>query len=95
MVSLTDTTEQLVPAENLGMCFVYMDYLAYAKHRHKQLALNLYIVAMCQYVLVPLCEAFNDSANAAIVKAYGEEVQRACVKKFWSKEKKIFINNLP
>lgn len=95
MVSLTDTTDQLVPAENLGMCSVYMDHLAYAKHRHKQLALNLYIAAMCQYALVPLCEAFNDPANAAIVKAYGEEVQRACVKKYWSKEKKIFINNLP
>lgn len=95
MSSLTDQTECLVPVENLGMCSVYMDHQGYKQTRHKQLALNLYIAAMCRYALAPLCRAFEDEATAFNVEAYGMKIQDACVKKFWNKDRKIFINNLP
>ncbi|WP_106831749.1 alpha-L-rhamnosidase-related protein [Parabacteroides pacaensis] len=95
MVTLTDPDEHLIPSENLGMCSVYIDHEAYKQTRHKQLALNLYAAAMCRYALSPLCEAFGDEENASRIKEYGIKTEEACVNKFWDKEKKIFINNLP
>lgn len=95
MKSLTDWDEHLVPAEDLGMCSVYIDHEAYKKTRHKQLSLNLYIAAMCENALAPLCRVFEDEAMALEVQQYGTKVQQACVDKFWSKEQATFINNLP
>ncbi|WP_029905171.1 alpha-L-rhamnosidase N-terminal domain-containing protein [Prevotella sp. 10(H)] len=95
IASLTDDSELLIPAENLGMCSVYIDHEAYKKTRHKQLALNLYLAAMCQHALSPLCSVFDDEENASIIEEYGKKIEKACVKKFWDKDKSVFINNLP
>lgn len=95
LVSLTDPVDSLVPAENLGMCSVYIDHEAYKKTRHKQLALNLYIAAMCHNALAPLCRLFNDDDKAKDVESYGELIHKACITKFWDEQEKIFVNNLP
>lgn len=95
MQSLTDEKEHLVPVEGLGMCSVYMDHQGYKQSRHKQLALNLYIAAMCRHALLPLCRLFQDETGAAQVEAYGKRIQDACVERFWDKDRKVFINNLP
>lgn len=93
--SLTDVDECLVPVENLGICSVYIDHLAYKQTRHKQLALNLYIVAMCKNALSPLCEIFNEKELAKEILDYSETVRQACIRKFWDFEQKVFISNLP
>lgn len=95
LVSLTDTCEYLVPAENLGMCSVYIDHEAFKKTKHKQLALNLYIAAMCRNALAPLCHLFGDEAKAMEVESYGKRIHEGCIAKFWDKQDKIFVNNLP
>lgn len=95
LVSLTDTGEYLVPAENLGMCSVYIDHEAFKKTKHKQLALNLYIAAMCRNALAPLCRLFGDEAKATEVESYGKRIHEGCIAKFWDKQDKIFVNNLP
>lgn len=95
LVSLTDTGEYLVPAENLGMCSVYIDHEAFKKTKHKQLALNLYIAAMCRNALAPLCRLFDDEAKAMEVESYGKRIHEGCIAKFWDKQDKIFVNNLP
>lgn len=93
--SLTDRSEHLVPAENLGMCSVYIDHEAYKKNRHKQLVLNLYITAMCRDALAPLCRLFGDENKAAEIESYGKHIHEACIAKFWDEQNKIFVNNLP
>lgn len=95
LFSLTDTKEHLVPAENLGMCSVYIDHEAYKKTRHKQLALNLYITAMCRDALAPLCRLFGDEDKAIEIESYGKHIHEACIAKFWDEQNKIFVNNLP
>ncbi len=95
LVSLTDTGEYLVPAENLGMCSVYIDHEAFKKTKHKKLALNLYIAAMCRNALAPLCRLFGDEAKATEVESYGKRIHEGCIAKFWDKQDKIFVNNLP
>lgn len=92
---LTDKSEDLVPAENLGMCSVYIDHEAYKQTRHKQLALNLYITAMCRYALAPLCRAFADFKKADEVEEYATNILQGCIRKYWDKKQHIYVNNLP
>ena len=95
LCSLTNEEEQLVPAENLGMCSVYIDHEAYKKNSHKQLALNLYITAMCRNALAPLCRLFGDKDEADRVDAYGSRILQGCIRKFWDEEREVYVNNLP
>lgn len=92
---LTGTEEYLVPAENLGLCTVYIDHLAYRKDRHKQLPLNLYVAAMCSEALAPLCRAMGDESSAADVEEYGKRILAGCQAKFWDSSRGIYVTNLP
>ena len=92
---LTDKDTGLVPAENLGLCTVYIDHLAYRKDRHKQLPLNLYIAAMCSDALAPLCREMGDLSVAEEVEEYGREVLAACRARFWDPVRETFVTNLP
>lgn len=95
MTSLTSPEDGLIPSVDLGMCSVYMDQKAYRNDREKQLALNLYVAAMCKYAMAPLCEVFGEPELRDEVYAYGEAVQSACVAKYWDPQQKVFVNNLP
>lgn len=95
LYKLTDKSEHLVPAENLGMCSVYIDHEAYKQTKHKQLALNLYIVAMCRNALSTLCQAFGDTQKADEINQYAADILQGCIQKFWDKEQQVYVNNLP
>ena len=95
LYKLTDKSEHLVPVENLGMCSVYIDHEAYKQTKHKQLALNLYIVAMCRNALSTLCQAFGDTQKADEINQYAADILQGCIQKFWDKEQQVYVNNLP
>ena len=93
--ALTAPGEHLLPVENPGVCSVWIDHLAYKKQRHKQLALNLYFAAMCRNALAPLCRLFDDEENALRAERQADELEKACVEKFWDPVEKVFVANLP
>lgn len=95
MKTLTDYNENLLPAEDIGICSVYIDHLAYKKNKHKQLALNLYVAAMCKNALAPLCVLFDRKDLEKDVLDYGEMLKEACVRKFWDSDRKVYVSNLP
>jgi len=85
----------LLPVENIGIPSVWIDHIAYQQQRHKQCAFNLYAAAAMQHGLAPLCRAFGEPAQAEAVTAFGRQLLSAAVRRFWSPERKLFINNLP
>jgi hypothetical protein len=85
----------LLPVENIGIPSVWIDHIAYQKQRHKQCAFNLYAAAMMQHALQPLAKAFQDVTIAREADRAGRQILQATVKKFWSEEKKLFVDNLP
>ncbi len=95
LTSIRKAEDNLLPVENIGTPTVWIDHEAYKQQRHKQLVFNLYTAAMCKNALAPLCEVMGDAKKAKEVIAFGNSLQEACVKKFWSKEEKTFVCNLP
>lgn len=95
LTTLMNPADSLLPVENLGIPSVWIDHHGYKKSRHKILAFNLYVSAMCQYALAPLCELTGRTADAVRARAFGEALQQACVRRFWSPERQVFVCNLP
>jgi alpha-L-rhamnosidase len=85
----------LLPVENLGIPQVWIDHIAYQKQRHKQCAFNLYAAAMLEHALAPMAKARGEPKRAAEVRRFGQELLAATVRKFWSPQRGIFVNNLP
>ena len=85
----------LLPVEGMGLPWVWLDHDAFQEQRHKQCAFNLYVAAMCGHALAPLCAAFGDAEKEREVREFGQELHQATVKKFWSRERGLFIINLP
>jgi hypothetical protein len=85
----------LLPVENLGIPSVWIDHAAYQRQRHKECAFNLYTAAVMQHALAPICHAFGDAAEAETADQFGQDLLRATVRKFWSRRRALFINNLP
>jgi hypothetical protein len=88
-------TDGLLPVENLGTPCVWIDHNAYQQQRHKQCAFNLYAAAMLQNALAFLCDAFGDRMRAQAARDFGRRLQEATVRRFWSPDRNLFINNLP
>jgi hypothetical protein len=85
----------LLPVEDIGVPSVWIDHDAYRRQRHKQCAFNLYAAAMLQHALGPLCRVFSDPRRGEAASAFGQQLQAAVVRKFWSPEQGLFVNNLP
>jgi hypothetical protein len=85
----------LLPVEDLGVPSVWIDTDAYRQQRHKQCAFNLYAAAAMGHALAPLCRAFGHSSQAEAVGQFGRELTEATVRRFWSSERGLFVNNLP
>src|ERR1035437_9429861 len=85
----------LLPVENLGIPSVWMDHHAYQQQRHKQCAFNLYAGAAMEHALAPICRAFGHPGQAEALEQFGRQLVEATVRRFWSSERKLFINNLP
>jgi hypothetical protein len=87
--------EGLLPVENLGIPSVWIDHIAYQRQRHKQCAFNLYAAAAMQSALAPLCRAFGHDSQAEAAGQFGRQLLAATVRRFWSPERGLFVNNLP
>ena len=85
----------LLPVENIGIPSVWIDHSAYRAQRDKQCAFNLYAAAAMQHALAPLCQAMGNAERADAARAFGGRLLAAALKRFWSQEKGIFVNNLP
>jgi alpha-L-rhamnosidase len=88
-------SDGLLPVEDFGIPSVWIDHIAYQRQRHKQCAFNLYTAAMMQQALAPICRAFGDTLQADAANDFGQDLVRAAVRKFWSRSRGLFINNLP
>jgi hypothetical protein len=84
-----------LPVEDLGVPSVWIDHNAYQQQRHKQCAFNLYAAAAMIHALAPICRAHGDDGQAEAAEQFGRELAEATATRFWSKERRIFINNLP
>ncbi len=85
----------LLPVENIGTPSVWIDHSAYKSQRNKQCAFNLYVAAASKAALAPLAEVLGDQALADTMRRFAEELEQACIKKYWSPQHRTFINNLP
>lgn len=94
----------LLAVEDLGLPFVWMDYEAYGQRsgvfppgtqRRKKCAYNLYVAAAFRHALAPLCRVFGHHEQASSVDHLGRKLEAATVRRFWSAEHHMFINNLP
>ncbi len=87
--------EGLLPVEHLGIPSVWIDHNAYRRQRHKQCAFNLYAAAMLTHALAPICRAFGDEYSAEWAIEFGRKLLAAAVRRFWSPDRGLFLNNLP
>lgn len=85
----------LLPVENIGIPVVWMDHTAYQRGRHKQCSFNLYVAAMLEHALAPIARARGDEKRADGFARRGRELREIVVKRFWSPERKMFVDNLP
>jgi alpha-L-rhamnosidase len=85
----------LLPVEDIGVPTVWMDSDAYSRQRHKQCAFNLYVAAMLEYALGPLCRVFGQESLAWEAEGFGRDLLRAAQHYFWDDKRRLFINNLP
>jgi alpha-L-rhamnosidase len=89
------TSDGLLPVENLGVPSVWIDHNAYQKQRHKHCAFNLYAAAMLRKAMRPLAEALGENKVAQEAETLGRQIEEATIKRYWSEKDGIFINNLP
>jgi alpha-L-rhamnosidase len=85
----------LLKVENLGIPYVWMDHNAYAQQRHKQCAFNLHAGAAFRHALAPLARAFGDDEAARSIEVFGRELEDATVRRFWDKDRGVFVANHP
>lgn len=85
----------LLPVEDLGIPNVWIDHDAYHNQRNRQCAFNLYTAAMLRHALAPLADTMGNAARAAQARQRGDELLRATTAKFWSREQRVFLDNLP
>ena len=89
------TDDGLLPVDDLGVPYVWMDTDAYDQQRHKQCPFTLYAAAGFEHALAPLARALDDDRYAEEFKTIGQELRDAAVEHFWSDSRGIFVSNLP
>ena len=87
--------DDLLPVENIGVPCVWIDHEGFARPRHKQCAFNLYAAAMFTHALPALCELFGEAKEKVFAETIGRRILDATVKRFWSDEQGVFVDNLP
>ena len=94
----------LVPVDDLGTPWVWIDHHAYSDgflpsgkcHQERKLcAFNLYIAAMLMHAMAPICRVFRQPSMARHWDKVGREILRCTVKAFWCSRRRTFVNNLP
>ncbi len=94
VVSLMDD-DGLLPVEDLGVTWVWMDTDIYTRQRHKQCSFNLYAAAMMMRGLAPLARAFGDDENAENITSTGRMIHEKTVERFWDGTRQLFVDNRP
>lgn len=84
----------LLPVVDIGVPWVWMDN-TFEKQQHKQCAFNLYASAMLGTAFARLCGQFGEAKERDFAIGFGKELYDATVKRFWSDEKGMFIDNRP
>lgn len=85
----------LLPVEDIGVPCVWIDHAGFGSQRHKQCAFNLYAAAMLANPLTALARLMGDETTARFGSEWGQELLKACTRRFWSREHRIFVDNLP
>jgi alpha-L-rhamnosidase len=88
-------SDGLLPVTNLGLPAVWIDHDAYKQQRHKQCAFNLYAAAMLHNAFAPLASALGYADWAEFARALSQHIVKATQLAFWSKDERVFVNNLP
>ncbi len=88
-------TDGLLPVENLGVPYVWIDHDSYKKQRHKQCAFNLYAAAAMEHAFAPLCRIFGENGLAEMAIFESQNLLKNTKAKYWSNTEEVFINNLP
>jgi Bacterial alpha-L-rhamnosidase C-terminal domain len=89
------SADGLLPVENIGVPYVWIDHDAYKKQRHKQCAFNLYAAASMEHAFAPLCRLFGEPILAKQAVLEGQNLLKKTKAKYWSNTEGVFINNLP
>lgn len=85
----------LLPVEDLGVTWVWLDSDAYNQQRHKQCPFNLYSAAMMMKALAPIALAMGDKENAETISSTGKSILNKTIEHFWDENNRLFVDNLP
>ena len=84
----------LLPVEGWGVPAVWIDD-GFQKQRHKQCAFNLFAAGVLKSALAPLAALAGDAAGEKRFAAAADQLTAAAVARFWSRERSLFVSNLP
>jgi hypothetical protein len=84
----------LLPVEGWGVPAVWMDH-GFTRPRHKQCAFNLFTAAVLKAAAAPIAGIAGDAAAQKRFAAAGDALLAAAVGRFWSRERGVFVGNLP
>jgi alpha-L-rhamnosidase len=84
----------LLPVEGWGVPAVWLDD-GFQKQRHKQCAFNLFTAGVLKSALAPLAALAGDAAAEKRFAAAADALTAAAVARFWSRERSVFVSNLP
>ncbi len=84
----------LLPVEGWGVPAVWIDN-CFLRPRHKQCAFNLFTAAVLKAALAPIAALAGDPAEEKRWAAAGDALLAAAVGRFWSRERGLFVGNLP
>jgi hypothetical protein len=84
----------LLPVDGWGVPSVWIDD-GFQRPRHRQCAFNLLTAAVLKGALAPLAALAGDAAAEKRYAAAGDALVAATAARFWSRERSLFVSNLP
>ncbi len=94
ILSIRDKTG-LIPAEDLGTVYIWMDHNGFLKQRDKCCVFNLYFASMIKHALSPILTLIdkNDVAQELILQA--DQIIQKVNLRYYDNTRKTYIDNLP
>jgi hypothetical protein len=84
----------LLPVEGWGVPAVWIDN-CFPRPRQKQCAFNLFTAAILKTALAPQASLAGDAAGEKRFASAADALLAAAVGRFWSRERSLFVHNLP
>ncbi|MFZ5829957.1 MAG: alpha-L-rhamnosidase N-terminal domain-containing protein [Planctomycetota bacterium] len=85
----------LLPVDDTGVPWVWINFGGFSKQRHKQCCFNLLVAEMFGRRLPDLCRLFGENEKAEHFHALGRLILSATQRRFWSAKYGCFVDNLP